>query len=156
VSLSFGRALAGAVLAALAACVRPPGAVPSDAACDTVPRPLGAGERRAAIPRAKLAAAPGRGALLGVIAEQGTDRPLAGQVRLEAAAGGGAPATAPEPRTSATDDVGGFVLSGLPPGRYTLRATATGHRPGERLVEVRADAVDSARVELAYRACAAP
>ncbi|HEU0077573.1 MAG TPA: carboxypeptidase-like regulatory domain-containing protein [Longimicrobiaceae bacterium] len=39
-------------------------------------------------------------------------------------------------RTTRTGDTGGFQLSGLPPGRYVVRAERDGYAPGEQTVEL--------------------
>ena len=39
-------------------------------------------------------------------------------------------------RTTRTGDSGGFQLSGLPPGRYVVRAERDGYAPGEQAVEL--------------------
>jgi hypothetical protein len=120
--------------------------------CDSVPPPLGPTDRRAEVPAVKLAPVPGRGAVVGVIAERGTARPLAGLVRLTRVGAGAGPNGGPDAER-ATDGAGGFVATGLTPGAYVVRARAILHLPAEQRIEVRADAVDTVRADLAYHAC---
>ncbi|MDQ2770506.1 MAG: TonB-dependent receptor [Bacteroidota bacterium] len=66
----------------------------------------------------QLAAAQGTGSLRGTVADSLSGQPLAGvSVGLQGQPGG-----------TATDALGQFRLSGLVPGRYTLRAGALGYR----------------------------
>ena len=114
--------------------------------CDSVPPPLGPTARRAEVPAVKLAPAPDRGVVVGVLAERGTARPLVGLVRLTRA---GADPGAEQ----ATDGAGGFVATDLLPGPYVVRARVLNHLPAERRVTVRAGAVDTVRAHLAYHVC---
>ncbi|GAC1411976.1 MAG: hypothetical protein NVSMB53_08560 [Gemmatimonadaceae bacterium] len=91
----------------------------------------------------------GFGAIIGTLADSGGALP---HYPIIASTPGDAPNA---PHASATaDSIGGFVLNGLPPGRYKLLVRALGHLPDSRELEVTAGRVDTVRLSLQILDCA--
>jgi len=130
-----------------------PDAMSMPAVCDSAPPPLAAGAQHRAVRVPQVARATGRGTVVGTIVEAGSGQPLSyGEASLHRVATDSAVGR-PVGRPVMADSLGGFALTDLAPGAYTLRVRAISHRFEEHPVAVRAGAVDTVRVEMRYYSC---
>ena len=125
---------------------RPIDAMYLNQGCDSITPPLRSTEHHAFFPDIPRSSSVGTGTLIGVIAERDSDRPLSGIVYLSQS-------TKTTPRRIQTNTEGHFVFLDIPPGTYEIRARLFGYRQVAHQINIRADAVDTVRMELRYFAC---
>src|SRR5437763_7603763 len=120
-----------AALGHLSGCSRPqpPNIMIATATCDSVPPPLRSGERVGGeLPPGVLAIAD-NGAVVGVVLQARTGRPLQG-ASVWLGPVGTRVASTPVGR-ALSNPAGGFALRSVRPGTYTLRTMLIGHFPRE-------------------------
>jgi len=121
------------------------------AVCDSVPPRLAPGERVGGQLPSGISATADAGTVIGVVLQAQTERPLAG-VTVSLRHIGSSLQSAPVAR-AISDGAGGFRLTPVRPGAYTLRMTTIGARARERPVTVRLGAIDTVRAEMVYMSC---
>ena len=119
-------------------------------ACGSVPPTSGAG----VVPRVP-SSSPGsdRGAIVGTVSERkgGQAIPFGDATLIPIQA---SPLVGGRKQLGVrVDSLGGFALSDVTPGSYTLRVRAINHPFDERRVEIQAGRVDTVRVAMRYYAC---
>jgi hypothetical protein len=140
-------------LAGLSGCAKaqPLDVISAPAVCDSVPPPLAPGERIGGELPPGVAATVDAGAVVGVVQEARSGRPLqAATVRLDSV---GSRLPSVPLGHALSDAAGGFTLRAVRPGTYTLRTMLIAHVPRERAITVRAGAIDTVSMELAYLHC---
>jgi len=93
----------------------------------------------------------GGGAVVGVVADSALGFPVIGAAvyfTADTVVGIGFPAPLPGLPADSTDERGGFLLPGVPPGVRTLVVRDVGYRPHRQLVIVQAGGVDTLVVRL--------
>jgi hypothetical protein len=137
------------VVLAVAGCARrtSPNVMTLSGPCDSAPPSAdSARHRTASIPGVPRSGE--RGTVVGTITETATDRPLwYGVASLRNSAN---PAVA---LLAQADSLGGFALTDIPPGAYTLLIRAINHQYNERRIVLRPGGVDTIRAELRYHDC---
>lgn len=118
--------------------------------CDSVPPPVAANARRPVrVP--DVVSRSDQAAVVGTVTEAGTARPLESVISLRSdSASGGLRRTM---RTGYTDSLGGFALTDIVPGIYTLQFRSVSHHMADQRLLLRRGATDTVRIELRFFTC---
>jgi hypothetical protein len=121
------------------------------ATCDSVPLPLARDERAGGELPSGISASADSGAVIGVVLEARTGRPLqSASVWLRPV---GSSVASTTDGHAVTNAAGGFTLRPVRPGVYTMRASLIGYSPRQRTITVRPGAIDTVGTELTYMHC---